>query len=450
MSDICTVKKSTLDGIAEAIQVKTGDTEQMLPSEMARKIEDIGNKWIRPKDWPQYTDDMLENFEGVYWTVDNTTPVPRVPFTVSSSNGVIVEYGNIVNGEFVRQGEADTINKGNEILNTREFTPNDFEGDTFVCRVTPSENSHITQIGFHYNKGNVYQTSGESVGFYAPILETFASLPHAPLNRLVRLAVIPTVAVTLSSLNSATTFNSLVGGCKALRSFRLLNTDTSSIKEMNEIFDGCRSLTDIEMPNFSTESATNMQYMFRNCYSLQDIDLSGFDTGNVTNMQGMFDCCISLRHIDVSGFDTRKVTNMQRMFFSTALSELDLSSFGFGSVTNLSSFASNQLLVSIKFADETEHTAHGKSWTSSNDTNANTGQPLDWSLNLRNIVSFLHLGYSFSLRNCPQLTVDSIITVFEALQTVSETKTITIGNTYISKLTAEQIAIATDKGWTVA
>jgi surface protein len=219
---------------------------------------------------------------------------------------------------------------------------------------------------------------------------------------------------------------------------------------MSEIFDSCLNLTDIEMPNFSTESATNMQYMFRNCYSLQDIDLSGFDTENVTNMQGMFESCSSLRHIDVSGFDTRKVTNMRRMFGYTALSELDLSSFGFGSVTNLTEFAPNQLLVSIKFADEAEHTAHGKSWTSSNDTNANTGQPLEGSLNLRNIISFLHLGYSFSLRSCPQLTVDSIITVFEALQTVSETKTVTIGNIYISKLTAEQIAIATDKGWTVA
>jgi len=41
MSDICTVRKSTLDGIAEAIQSKTGESGGMLPSEMAGKIEDI-------------------------------------------------------------------------------------------------------------------------------------------------------------------------------------------------------------------------------------------------------------------------------------------------------------------------------------------------------------------------------------------------------------------------
>ena len=40
MSDLCTVKKSTLDGIAEAIQSKTGESGGMLPSEMAGKIED--------------------------------------------------------------------------------------------------------------------------------------------------------------------------------------------------------------------------------------------------------------------------------------------------------------------------------------------------------------------------------------------------------------------------
>lgn len=41
MSDICTVRKSTLDGIAEAIQSKTGESGGMLPSEMKGKIEDI-------------------------------------------------------------------------------------------------------------------------------------------------------------------------------------------------------------------------------------------------------------------------------------------------------------------------------------------------------------------------------------------------------------------------
>ena len=41
MSDICTVKKSTLDGIAEAIQSKTGESGGMLPSEMAGKILSI-------------------------------------------------------------------------------------------------------------------------------------------------------------------------------------------------------------------------------------------------------------------------------------------------------------------------------------------------------------------------------------------------------------------------
>lgn len=40
--------------------------------------------------------------------------------------------------------------------------------------------------------------------------------------------------------------------------------------------------------------------------------------------------------------------------------------------------------------------------------------------------------------------------MLNALPTVTSTKTITIGTINIRKLTAEQIAIATNKGWTVA
>lgn len=50
MSDICTVRKSTLDGIAEAIQSKTGESGGMLPSEMAGKILSIPGGEVQG-DW---------------------------------------------------------------------------------------------------------------------------------------------------------------------------------------------------------------------------------------------------------------------------------------------------------------------------------------------------------------------------------------------------------------
>jgi len=50
MSDICTIKKSTLDGIAEAIQSKTGESGGMLPSEMRGKVLSIPSVGVQG-DW---------------------------------------------------------------------------------------------------------------------------------------------------------------------------------------------------------------------------------------------------------------------------------------------------------------------------------------------------------------------------------------------------------------
>ena len=57
MSDICTVRKSTLDGIAEAIQSKTGESGRMLPSEMAGKIEDLPSQPAKGLVFSEYDAD---------------------------------------------------------------------------------------------------------------------------------------------------------------------------------------------------------------------------------------------------------------------------------------------------------------------------------------------------------------------------------------------------------
>lgn len=56
----------------------------------------------------------------------------------------------------------------------------------------------------------------------------------------------------------------------------------------------------------------------------------------------------------------------------------------------------------------------------------------------------LDVGWQY----CP-LSVDSLVSIFNALPTARGTKTVTIGSTNKNKLSAAQLAIATDKGWTV-
>ena len=66
------------------------------------------------------------------------------------------------------------------------------------------------------------------------------------------------------------------------------------------------------------------------------------------------------------------------------------------------------------------------------------------------IATFPAIYKSFSVSGSNYLTIDSLVEMFNALPTVTEPTTVTIGSTNQAKLTEEQIQIATGKGWTVA
>ena len=67
---------------------------------------------------------------------------------------------------------------------------------------------------------------------------------------------------------------------------------------------------------------------------------------------------------------------------------------------------------------------------------------------LNTISGFNPTGLNLSSSNL--LTVNSMVSMFNNLTTIGTTKTITLGATNLAKLTVEQKAIATGKGWTLA
>ena len=63
------------------------------------------------------------------------------------------------------------------------------------------------------------------------------------------------------------------------------------------------------------------------------------------------------------------------------------------------------------------------------------------------------LGFNptdLNLSTCTELTSTSMVSMFNNLATIGTTKTITLGATNLAKLSVEQKAIATGKGWTLA
>lgn len=90
----------------------------------------------------------------------------------------------------------------------------------------------------------------------------------------------------------------------------------------------------IGLTYLDTSNVLDMSYMFYST-QLSELDVSGFDTSNVTDMYAMFTNMNQLSSLDVSGFDTSNVTSMGYMFYGTQLIELDASGFDTSNVTSM-------------------------------------------------------------------------------------------------------------------
>lgn len=180
--------------------------------------------------------------------------------------------------------------------------------------------------------------------------------------------------------------------------------DTSSATDTSTMFKQCTSL--ISVPQLVTSNVTDMSYMFSQCSSLANIPV--LNTRSVTNMRDMFSGCRNLTSIPQ--LDTHKVENMYNMFYSCSK------------------------LISIP-----------KLNVSKVDNMNNT---FIYCYALENLGGFTGLKISVYLSYCTNLTKESLLNVFnEASDVTSNPQTLTLGDTNLAKLTDEEKAIATNKGW---
>ena len=157
-----------------------------------------------------------------------------------------------------------------------------------------------------------------------------------------------------------------------------------------------------------TSNGTNFSYMFHNCSSLTGIPL--IDTSNGIIFSYMFSGCSALTA--VPALDTGNSTTFTSMFADCSslvtIESLDLSK----GIKLISTFSGCTSLENITF----------------------TGT----------------IKININLADSELLTHDSLMSLINALINDASSKTVTIGSTNLSKLTDEEKAIATNKGWTLA
>lgn len=161
--------------------------------------------------------------------------------------------------------------------------------------------------------------------------------------------------------------------------------------DLNAAMFSMYSLREYTYPKFSKtlpSYANRGNSAFLNCSNLISLNMSKYATPvGVTLLDSMFKGCNSLTSLDLSNFDTSAVTNMSYMFYNCAY---------------LIDFVSCVFRTSIDFSA------------------------------------------------CTNLSHDSLMSIINNLAEVTTTRKLTLGTKNKGKLTSDEIAIATEKGWTVA
>ena len=275
--------------------------------------------------------------------------------------------------------------------------------------------------------------------------------------------------VPLFDTSNVTNMDYMFNGCKNLETIPLFNT--SKTTRTKYMFTGCTNLTTV--PLFDTSNVTSMYYMFNNCINLKTIPL--FDTANVTDMSYMFENCSSLEAIpsfdtsnvttmnstfrgcssvtEVPTLNTSKAINMDYLFQSCKIKEISyLDTSGANSIRGMFAYCSS--LEKVCELDGTKLLNTREMFISNKPVFTDFGGIKDLGKAYETTTAQNYSNYSLSLTDAPNLSHDSLMNVINKLYDIAslgvKPQKLQLGSTNLAKLTADEISIAQNKGWSVS
>lgn len=403
--------------------------------------------WVRPADWlpmPNVSE-TEEKFVGLFAVYD----LPENFVAVYFEGDYVVDWGD---------GSVESFASG-------EIAQHSFQWDAVpastltsqgyrqvLVTVTPQVGSNLTAMNLsaqHDSVSSAYSYSWLDITVSLPeaapgqsfIISVGDSGQNCKLLELQNLLIVNT--------GNATDLTYAVYFCTALRQAEIHNC--SNVEVMDDLFEECYKLEKASI--YGATSCITMENTFAYCHSLREVTLTGtssvenvynmfsqcynlitapyFDTSSVTTMERMFEWCSSL--VNVPLYDTSSVESMQNMFEEcyclTTFPQFDTSS-----VTNLSL----GFMMNLRYLPELD--------ASSVTFPVQVNTP---SLQV-GVLSGISVDISYNSPGNRGATLgrQAIIDIFNGLANASAT--IDVRNNYgAADLTAEDLAIATDKGWTV-
>ena len=454
--------------ITEIANGSTIETEDITitPSETVQEVTRTEGKYINKVTVnpiqtesldvvPTQSSQAIQSPQGKYYKNVNVSAVTSAidsnitPTNIRAGVSILGVQGNL---EPDKPNQTKTVDSSTETQVVRADTGYELESVT-VNAVTSSIDSNITPENIRKDTtilgvtGTLEEGGGKASPEYVSFYQysgTSLDLSWLDTSNITNMKNMFSycknlTTIDLSNFNTSkvTDMSIMFASSSKITSLDLSSFDTSNVTNMSGMFNSTK-LTSLDLSSFNTNKVTNMSEMFSSSVNLTSLDLSNFDTSNVTNMSRMFSFCYGITDFTIGGFNTRQVTNMQRMFNQcTAVTSLDLSSFDTSNVTNMSEMFSScsKLKTIIGIIDMTSNT---------------NGYDVFYNCSALEEVHIHNLGVDLKLSNSPKLTHDCLVELINNLQTVTSTKTLTLGSTNLAKLTDAEKQVATDKGWTLA
>lgn len=198
------------------------------------------------------------------------------------------------------------------------------------------------------------------------------------------------------------------------------------ITSSRSMFEGCSSLASLP-DNFDFEHTTNAAYMFYKC------GIKEFREINIplaTNMSHFFqDCSATI----IGNINAPSTAHVDEFFWNCKVVTL-------GDV-----YAPKASNTSWFFDNTSSLVTCGKITVAYFNNNMLYG-----TSNIENFGGFVGLADSFDFSSLTKLTKQSLINIMNEAATVTGGQVLTFGSVNLSKLSDEEKAIATNKGWTLA
>jgi hypothetical protein len=352
----------------------------------------------------------MTDFEGVYFTYDNreNDGYYFAGFYVSTGSGnYTVERGTLANGVFTAI-DAHDVARNTEY---REYLDVSW-GDYVVYRVTAA--GHIVQIG---------------MSLRAPDASTGVEIP-APQHCVERYGRLPNLT---NFTNSVYTY---IWGCACTQHDKIY--DLVSLTTMNAAYSNAIALKKLELPGFDGASLGELTAQKTNSFikycGLPEIDLS-----KLKNFSGV------INSLQLGLNTTRKLVLPANTSLgngwghgSTSLEYLDYNGADL-SLTTL--FPSCDGCRSLRYLNMAGCDA-------SNITNP--GQSLRYTYSLVDFYPPSNLKVPLTLVHSSNLSRESLLRIIDALAVLTTTQTLRIPSNCMAKLSEAEIAVATEKGWTIA